>query len=243
MRTFYCSNIPKIGDYFQLEKRDAKHLFKTLRARIGDVIEVLDGQGKIGLAQIEKNEQLSLQSLQVFTPPRCKIHLAVAVPRRQKMDQLMTQCTELGIWSLTPLLAERSVSIVDKTPDDERWLSLLIEGCKQSQNPFMPKLNPVQKLSDFISAHNWDKELGFVGVPRKAPTLLTSVETENIYWIVGPEGGFSLQEEQLMFDAKIKPLTLATCVLRVETAAIVGSALLKQVATTQSFYEFSQDLK
>jgi len=48
----------------------------------------------------------------------------------------------------------------------------------------------------------------------------------DIAWFVGPEGGFSPNEIELMKSNNIMPLKLGTAIMRVETAAIVGSAYL-----------------
>lgn len=227
MRLFFCESIPESG-LIQLNHRDARHLFKTLRAREGDEIELINGKGVHAEAVVRTKESIEIHTFHRETPPAKRIHLAVAVPRRQKMDQLLRQCTEVGVTTLVPLICERSVSTPDIEADDERFQTLIIESCKQSRNYFMPRTLPSATLNDFIAAHDWHQEAGFLGHPYAADTNQTSpTEARDFWWIVGPEGGFSDAEIAHILAHNIQPVNLSPYILRVETAAILGLGYLQ----------------
>lgn len=232
MRLFYHESIPEVGAIVRLDHRDRRHLFKTLRARPGEQFELIDGCGKRAESTVTADEGLHIDTLEITPEPVVKICIAAAVPRRQKMDQLLRQCTELGVWMIQPLISERSVSIPDKESDDDRWQSLLIESCKQSRNPFIPKVPAAMPLKTFVAAHNWNEAAGYFGHPYpdsvNVPEASSSIRPLNHdrWWIVGPEGGFTDAEVDFLLRTGIHPVSLSPYILRVETAAVIGAAWL-----------------
>lgn len=231
MRSFYLETIPDIGACAELDRRDKRHLFKTLRAKTGEEIELINGAGTTAVAEIQADESLRICRIETVPAPELRICLAVAVPRRQKMDMLLRQCTELGVTEIVPLICERSVAIPEKSDGDERWQTLLIESCKQSRNPFMPRVTAPVKLADFLAAHDWTREPAWFGHPYDENVPETDIPIHHTrWWIVGPEGGFSDAEVEKLLTCGIRPQSLSPYILRVETAAIVGAAWLRNHA-------------
>ena len=138
MHNFYSDKLGKAGDEVLLPPGEAKHLFKTLRAAKGDIIGLLDGHGGSAQAEMVDGKKIILRSVTRHSEPKVKIHLFVAPPKRAKMDQLLTQCTEAGVWAIHPIISRHSVAVPDKISD--RWYSLIQEACKQAGNMFEPKL-------------------------------------------------------------------------------------------------------
>ncbi|QSH40809.1 RsmE family RNA methyltransferase [Lentisphaerota bacterium ZTH] len=223
MHCFFCKNTGSPGDEAELESTERKHLFKTLRAAPGEQVKLLDGKGSVILAEISTAKNLIILSVNRQQRPRNELHLFLAPPKRQKMDQLLRQCSEVGITNIHPMITQRSVSAPEKV--SERWLTLLQEGCKQSGNPFLPEINTPVKFPaavDFIKKNSISAYFGAVKGTHPSPENISN----RIGWIVGPEGGFTENEEEQMLDAGITPLRLGSYVLRVETAAVCGVTLL-----------------
>ena len=111
MHRFRCDELEKLspGASVRLEKSENAHLFKTLRAAEGDRCLLMDGKGNIGEAEVAAGRTLILRSRESAALPEVpSIHLYIAPPRRQKMDQILKQCTELGIRRIVPVICERS---------------------------------------------------------------------------------------------------------------------------------------
>ena len=226
MHRFFCKEIGEPGNSVELDTRDQRHLFKTLRARPGDEVELANGRGTVAIARIDGNNTLLIKNREDFPPPAVKIHLFVSPPRRQKMDQLLRQCAETGVWKLVPILTARSVS----QPEDsvlERWDAVLLEACKQAKNPYHPEVQPLQPFAKAVaSCKNMDIYFGApqgTWPPRRMPE---AKPLSDIAWFVGPEGGFSPDEESALIAAGAQALRIGPWVMRVETAAICGAALL-----------------
>jgi 16S rRNA (uracil1498-N3)-methyltransferase len=229
MHSFFCENISEPGESVMLSARDTKHLFRTLRGHIGDVVKLMDGCGKLALAVILPDKKLELTEVLRHPEPTVKLQLFIAPPRRQKMDSLLKQCAEIGIWEIVPIITERAVALPNKkNSGSERWNTLLIEGCKQSENPFLPQIHSAVSLIDALKSINRATTAIFFGeTPLHATKqALALPKHKNIAWFVGPEGGFTDNERQLLRDNGAEPFSFGSWILRVETAAICGAAIL-----------------
>ena len=229
MHCFYCRTIGPTGSLVKLEERDAKHLFKTLRAEPGEQLELSDGNGIFATAEIRPDRTIAVLETERSTPPSRRVHLFIAPPRKAKMDILLKQCAEVGVWSIHPFLCARSVSAPEKDEVRERWQTLLMEGCKQAKNPFLPHIAglPVPfktAVDDAVRAGY----LGFFGSPRGDGKRSDWSAAADVAWFVGPEGGFTDEEENYLREHGIADLRIGRWVLRVETAAVCGCLVLAE---------------
>lgn len=224
MHCFYSENIPEKNELSELDKRESAHLFKTLRAKPGDKIILMDGKGTNAEAEVDSNKGIRVISKKIHAEPRVKLFLYIAVPRKQKMDSLLKQCAETGVWKIIPMITERSISTPEKESTLERWKSILMEGCKQSGNPFAPGIELPVKFSEAIEQIEKEAQDAYYGspYPKDEPEW---TENPNKAWLVGPEGGFSEKEEKMMIESGAKALRIGPWTMRVETAAVCGAAL------------------
>ncbi len=224
MHNFYIDKLGGIGDEILLPASEAKHLFKTLRAVEGDVIGLLDGHGSCAEAEIIDSRQIIIRSIKNYPEPDTKIHLFVAVPKRQKMDQLLRQCTEAGVWAIHPVITKYSVAVPEKI--SERWHILLQEACKQAGNMFVPRIYPISTLVEALDKIKNMKMSAFYGAVSTGEKELPHALSPVLAWLVGPEGGFSEEEEREMLSGGVAPLNIGPYIMRVETAAVCGVTLL-----------------
>jgi 16S rRNA (uracil1498-N3)-methyltransferase len=148
------------------------------------------------------------------------------------MDQLLHQCAEVGAWRITPVSTAREVAKSGRDDVPERWRLHLVEGCKQAHNPFLPAIGPTRSLAAALAAvsDHAERWYGAVTTPGEAlpasSDLVPNLADGDIAWLVGPEGGFTPEEDEAIRAAGFRPLSLGPWVLRVETAAVVGTAIL-----------------
>jgi 16S rRNA (uracil1498-N3)-methyltransferase len=229
MRCFYTK---EIGDNtVKLSKEEEKHLFSVLKAKDKTEILITDGKGKIATALINADKTLTILSATKHSKPATKIHLYVASPRKQKMDQLLSQCTELGVWSIQPIIAERSVAIPNKDNAVEKWQTKLIEACKQAHNPFIPKIElPISfnHAVDNLKQQNFSCFFGATTSSNISIHNYSNINASDIAWFVGPEGGFSNKEIENMQNNHFNPLKIGRWIMRVETAAVAGITILHE---------------
>ena len=100
-------NVCMAGDVVRLDKEESAHLFRTLRAELGEKCRLMDGSGRFALAEVQAGKQvkiLHLENADSPLPPR--LHMYIAPPRRQKMDQILRQAAELGVWRIVPMTTD-----------------------------------------------------------------------------------------------------------------------------------------
>ena len=213
------------GSFFCLDSREEAHLFRILRARPGETVAVLDGHGAVGTAVVEADRRLRLESKRTVPPPARRLHLYFAPPKKQKLDALLKQAVELGVFELVPMLCERSVVQPGENSVAGRWMDLLFEACKQSGNPFLPEVASPMPFAAALSRARETCGALVVGSNRTGvfPDLGTA---SDVAFFVGPEGGFTDAETDAMFAAGAIPLRIGGWTLRVETAAIAGLGVL-----------------
>jgi len=226
MRRFYCENIPAPGNAAELDKEEAEHLFRILRARDGDRLSLMDGKGLTASATVASGRMIIVDEhnfCEIETPG---LTLFLAPPRHQLMDSLLKQCAEAGVRSIVPFISERTVSVPEKDSVLARWEKILAEGCKQSGNPYFPEIIlPVtfEKALDVFKEGNMS---GFFGSIGSASDNAVLPDSADIAWFTGPEGGFTPKEEDSMLSSGIKPLNIGRWTMRAETAAVCGAVLI-----------------
>ena len=223
MHRIFCSPLPAAGETAAPDAREREHLFRVLRAAPGQEVELLDGSGGIAVGRIVPGREIQVTEVRRVPEPRLKLHLVCALPRRQKLDQMLKQAAELGAWSIRPLKCVRSVAGGDPR---ERWEQLLREACKQSGNPFLPRLMPEERVVPALARLRSEGIEAYYGsvIPGKVPTVAAGAERA---LLIGPEGGFAPEELEALRAHGARPYNFAPHILRLETAAVCGLTALR----------------
>ncbi|KAB3530746.1 16S rRNA (uracil(1498)-N(3))-methyltransferase [Alkaliphilus serpentinus] len=218
---------------------DVKHISKVLRLSRGDKIEICDGEkyqyiGEIKDLQKDMVLVEYLEQVKISTEAPIKVTLYQGVPKGSKMDLIIQKTTEMGIFSIVPVLTDRTVvqleSKKDKEKKTERWQKIALEAAKQSKRGIIPDIH--EPLS-FIEALNHSKGnqmniLAYEGernISLKS-TLSGKPKVHSIGIWVGPEGGYTEAEVQRTAVDAFHIVTLGPRILRTETA---GFALLSMI--------------
>lgn len=230
-RRCFAPEIPLPGAEVELSEAETRHLTGVLRAREGEELGLLDGHGthaRVRLVQVPRKRGAArcriLERITHPEPPR-HLWLYLAPPRAKLMDQVLRQATELGAWGVQPVLCARSVA----RPDPESlaaWEVQTREACKQSGNPWLPDLREPRSLPELLAdspAPGYFGSVPTAGDRRPA----ARPETGDVTLWIGPEGGFTPEEDLALREAGLQPLRLGPWTLRVETAAIAGLAWLQ----------------
>ena len=223
-------------------EEEFRHQAVVLRRRAGDSINLIDGEGNRYRGIIKKLDK-SAKIMQVKIvereswPRPPAFELLVALPRHRKLDDIIEKAVELGVSRITPLLSERTVVRLEKgskaAARQRHWEKVAISACKQSGNPFLPRIGVPQELAEALEPpEEMEKE-------RCDKIVLHPPDSENddprLYAVplepgfstrlaCGPEGGFSDKEIELFRQQGWQPAGLGKRILRLETAVVVGVA-------------------
>ena len=214
-----------------LEKEDAHYLTNVMRLREGDNLFLFnskDGEfkGEI-IAFDKKNIKVKLISkIENINKPG-KISLIFSLIKSSKLDYLIQKCTEVGIKSFYPVSSEKSVA---KNLNIQRTEKIIKESCEQSNQLYLPAIHSVEKLEKKLKSLDKNSIVFFADINssnKKIEEVIKNNKNCEFYLLIGPEGDFSLKEIDLLNSmSNCIPISLGHNILRSETAAVVGLAIL-----------------
>jgi len=224
-----------IGQRRQVEGSAASHIARVLRLEVGDMLTLFDGRGGEyagnidaigrGFVSVEVREHRPLER-----ESSLDLTLAQGISRGERMDWVVQKATELGVSRIVPLLTGRSVVHLDVRQARkklEHWRAIAVAACEQSGRNRVPEISEPHALAGFLLA------------PRDGARLLLSPRAKQrlvdipsagvpVTVLIGPEGGFSEDEQHTAQAASYIPACLGPRVLRTETAAVAALTILQQ---------------
>jgi len=218
----------KEGCRVVLDAVEARHVSGALRLKTGDPVVLTDGAGSVapGRLFIERRgvAEVAVESVNHVPRPEAGVSLAVAVLAGPAMDLVAQKAVELGVERLTPVWCARSQNSLKRAATRvDHWLRISRQALKQCRRAWAMELAPPITLAELLRLIDADR-----GVVADAGggTLADLPRGRERVLLIGPEGGFSPEEEDLIKDSGWPKLRLGNHVLRVETAAIAGAAIL-----------------
>ncbi len=221
-----------------LVQETAHHIRHVLRKKPGDRLHVSDGVAACYGVMIEAftkeevrcriEEQFPLPHL---PPPR--VLLLISLPKGNRMDWLVQKATEVGVAEIKFLSMERSVREIKRETSDHwmrRWEKIALAAAGQSGRTEFPVLHPPRSFTEVLPSLK-DVSLKFFADPEEGRTFydrfsLTPLP-ERIAIVVGPEGGITKVEKELLLENDFASLTLGQTILRVETAGVLAIAMAR----------------
>lgn len=240
MPRFFVSPDKIAGEKITIDTDDVNHIRRVLRLSEGDVIEVCDSSGFDYSSKIEEIGDKSvvcsiLSKKKSVTESSIKVTLYQGIPKGAKMDYIIEKTTELGIFSVVPVLMSRCVVKLENKKAEqkkqERWQRIAEAAAKQSGRGIIPKIDMPKPIDEAI-AEMKKSSLSIApyeceDVSRLKPVLQGASPTPaDISIMIGPEGGFDPSEISKIRDAGILTVTLGKRILRTETA---GEAVLAMI--------------
>lgn len=232
MQLFYNPNLDDNTQVFFFSVEESKHIIRVLRKKQGDVLHITNGIGYRFVAKIldenPKKCRAQILSKEKMLPSPYHLHIAIAPTKmNDRFEWFLEKATEIGIHEITPILCEYSERSVIKL---ERFKKVIQSALKQSLQYYLPKLNDVTLLEDFLNTSN--AELTFIAHCHegKKPALRERVIAhKNTVVLIGPEGDFSKDEINLAENHGFEPVSLGKSRLRTETAGLVACATVASI--------------
>jgi 16S rRNA (uracil1498-N3)-methyltransferase len=209
----------------------ARHV-QVLRLQPGDVITLFNGEGgefdatvvRMGRSDVEVEVGLHHP---VEREAARGVHLLAGITANDRMDWLVEKATELGVASITPLVAERSVLKLKGERADKKmahWQGVAVAAAEQCGRNRVPVLHPAVTLKEWLAraepGARW-----VLSLSEGTQALSAMTGSGPVTVLSGPEGGLSPGEEAIALAAGFTPITLGPRVLRAETAPLVVLAI------------------
>ena len=226
------------------------HIFEVCRQEIGQHFEVLTEESIAYLVEVtakEKKQALAkiIETREIQKLPGPHIHIALSVSRYNVVDSIIEKAVEMGVQTILPFCSDFSfIRKPSNLPQGklERWQKIVVSATQQSgRGELMKIIEPTEwsKMLELInpSEVNWClfayEGASVLGIKEYLNNRQDSLKKnkgllpENIWLIVGSEGGFSENEVSEMQQLGLNPVTLGSQVLRVETACMTLVSVLK----------------
>jgi 16S rRNA (uracil1498-N3)-methyltransferase len=239
MRRFFFNTDQRRDEQVTLGDDESHHISKVLRLRKGDLVELCDPIGQIFRAEIVstgKNVQLILhEKIGDVQMTDAKLIIGQGAIKNKNMELVLQKCTELGVDSFYPYIAERSQGSVVQgyRGKGERWRRIISEACKQSLRSQPMELQEILPFAEMISLHGeeegvlrlvlWEKE-------KQSDFSTCSLELKSsrkIILLLGPEGGFTEKEVEQAKLLGWQTIGMGERILRAETAVIAAVSIVQ----------------
>jgi 16S rRNA (uracil1498-N3)-methyltransferase len=228
------------GEILVLDDDETRHL-RALRAQSGTGVRLTDGAGSMWAGRLTALRGRTAECVLEGTcrsSPRLPVELAFAVGNKAHVLWLVEKATEMGVGGLQPLEATRSRSVTDAGRSPAFWGKArrrAVAAMKQSGGAWLPVIGPPSSVQEYVEAigRRGRAELSLkVRLDGAGDALLRVLAPWDgigrVVLVVGPEGGWSLEEMDRFDAAGFLPASVGRLVLRFETAALAGLAVLAQ---------------
>lgn len=220
-----------------LSPEEAAHAVKVLRLKDGEAVQALDGEGGMWSAvlRVEDAKNAHLELTQAISNSEAPIDVTVymGIPKGDKFEFLCQKLTELGVRRLVPVRMERSVAKIEEKEKDKKLLrfrKIAQEAQKQcGRGMEMEITDPIgfKALEKRVAEHGltlllWEEAEGY----RLRDAYRDFPAERDIACIIGPEGGISEKEAELVVKAGARCVTLGPRILRAETAAVTTASII-----------------
>lgn len=236
-RRFRVDNLS--SDIITVAGAEADHALRVLRLHAGDDVVLFDGSGTEAHGRVttvgDYRFEVQIFRVEKMSASATTLILAVAPPKGSRGDWLVEKCAELGVEQLWLLHTTRTV-VEPGAGKLERWRRIASEAAKQSEQPVIMSIEPTRSLTEVLATIDSAQATQvFYGRPGdQTPTLRVQLgelsasgkTPTTVLILVGPEGGFTEQEEQEIERSGAQAMRLSSTILRVETAAIAAAVMV-----------------
>lgn len=214
---------------------DVAHHINVVRMEPGDSLTLFNGDGGEYTAVLtEVQKKKAWAEIKLFDPREAELPFAVtlaqALPEGSKMDWIIEKAVELGVAGIQPLAARRCVVRLSAERAEkklEHWNGIVVSASEQcGRNRLAPVAAPLE-FREWISQQDLHKRV--ILTPRATESLADWARhqpAQALSLMVGPEGGFSDEEEAEALRHGALPLSIGPRVLRTETAALAAVSIL-----------------
>lgn len=228
------------------------HLRHVLRLGSGTVVDVLDGAGGSYTVELLEPTGRGLEgrvlSFSQSRQPVPGISAALALGRPERMRIAVEKLSELGCRRIVPLITEHVSFAGDAAKQAAKLGRVTLSAMKQSRSPFLTRIEEPAHLEQFLESAGAEKFIPVFCIKKSSLDRKNKSEEKQdnlsrkaypadreYVLAVGPEGGFSPREQELITAGGYPRLHLGGADLRFETVAVTGFAILRQILCSDFF--------
>ena len=223
---------PAIGQVAIIGGGEARHAVTVSRLAVGELVRVGNGLGMIAAGTVTavapSEFRFEVETIETIERSSPSIWLAQALAKGDRDELAIQAATELGVDGVIPWTATRSISRWEGAKvakGQERWSTVVREATKQSARAWLPEVVPLVSTKQLAEL---GETVRMIVLDPLADIGLTAIELDHrdIVLVVGPEGGISPAEFELLHAAGATSARLGGSILRTSTAGPAAIAVL-----------------
>lgn len=239
MHHFFVTPDQVAEEQIYIEGSDVNHMKNVLRMKVGESVEISDGNNLKYLCQVSSYEEDRaileiLEKMEADTELASRLYLFQGLPKSDKMELIVQKAVELGAYEVIPVATKRAVVKLDEkkaAKKVERWNSIAESAAKQAGRSRIPQVADVVTFKEALEiAQKLDVRL----IPyelaegmEQARAVVRAIKSgQSVGIFIGPEGGFEQSEVEEAMEMGVTPITLGRRILRTETAGLAVLAIL-----------------
>ncbi len=242
MRRFFFNPSSRNGDTVFLSEEESRHIWKVLRLKAGDAVELLDGLGTVYLAALTtvgRQVEAHIEGVAVNQAEGGKsVWVWQGILKGEKMDTVVQKCTELGVTGMIPFQSSRCQGKLDSTQGrkkHERWQRIGLAACKQCLRLQSIKIDAPATYSESLGKNSADSTVLRLLFWEEEKMIhlhdIADIATATaLALMLGPEGGFSREEVEQARLLGWRTVSLGDRILRAETATLSAVSIVQYLA-------------
>ena len=209
-----------------IEGDEAKHAIKVKRLAHGELLRLLDGHGTVATARVTDTRGrlgLTIERRELAERVRPAVHVFSATPKGPRVEELVDALVQVGAASWSPM--QTKLGVVDPRESKlSRLGRISLEATKQAQRPWMMTMGEKRDLAEVL--RDARQAAASLVIADATGTGYTPTGAQQIWALIGPEGGFMPEEIRAAREAGAQIVNLGPHVMRIEVAAPVAAALI-----------------
>lgn len=232
MRRFFIAPQSISAKQIILSPEESHHVTSVLRLEKGNAIELFDGTGTVyrGVILTVSPDRTTVEIVSRSTETQeefTQLFLFQSMLKGKKMDFLVQKATELGVHAFCPVITRYSENRSNISRQADRWQRIMLEACKQSKRAHPMVVEPALPL-DKIDLSRFAKPLLLFEGEKSTRLQADMIDPYSpTAVLIGPEGGFSAEEVELLERKGSIPVSLGHRILRAETAALSAVVIIQ----------------
>jgi 16S rRNA (uracil1498-N3)-methyltransferase len=233
-RRFFSSH-PFTGNTLRLNGDEYHHLKNVNRAKPGDPVEVIDGQGSLFIGEIQSMKPdealVSVKKIEKSPKSPVKVIVAPSLLKQHPMNVMIEKLTEIGVDEIRPVMFTRT----DETYSPARlkkWNRIASQSLKVNKRLWLTDIYPPVSIEQILEISQPIQTKILLDIPGQNPG--------NAAWqfpviaVIGPPGDITAAEREILLQNGFIPYKINDAVLKSETAAISIGAVLKYASGGQN---------
>lgn len=237
-----------------LDEKDTHYLKNVLRVKVGAELKCTASDGSVwrGIVSRFDEDGCTLELFPAGTDAEkdastgsrnTQVVLYQSLIKGKNMDLIIRQAVEAGVAAVVPVETEYSqIRLKDfKNEKPERWQRIIKEAMQQSGTSIHTTIETMIKVDDIPAVSSDETGLFFHQSPmeRKSIHQYLDGHFKKVSLFIGPEGGLSQKDIEILEAKGFKPVYLGENILRAETAAIYATAIVKNLILEKETWKSS----